>query len=264
MRASRCRSFRGGILFGLAVVFAAVPSQAQEAQPVKVKIQVDPKTVLAPISPDFIGLGYETSAVAQANYFSGKNAELIQLYRNLSDRGLIRIGGIISDHTQYVPDGAPAAHDAHQVTIITRKSLADLGEFTRATGWNVMWGLNLGTGTKEEAAAEAVAVDTAPGQPAAIFPDWQRGGESAPLQKELRRLLRGLSRLQGRDTAGAPGRGVFRARQRGKMGLDHKICQHRSRGTSSFSPSTIIAETPTIRNRPWRKCCVPTAAGKPG
>ena len=30
-----------------------------------------------------------------------------------------------------------------------------------ATGWRVMWGLNLGTGTKDEAAEEAMAVDQA-------------------------------------------------------------------------------------------------------
>ncbi len=124
-----------------------------------VKIQVDPTTIGSRISEDFIGFGYETSAVAQSNYFTAKNVTLVRLYRNLSSHGLIRIGGIISDHTKYVPEGLPAAHAQTDVTLINRTNLAELGGFARAVGWRVMWGLNLGTGSREEAVAEAAAVD---------------------------------------------------------------------------------------------------------
>jgi hypothetical protein len=41
--------------------------------------------------------------------------------------------------------------------------LVELGGFARAAGWKVMWGLNLGTGSKEEAAQEAMAVNAALG-----------------------------------------------------------------------------------------------------
>jgi hypothetical protein len=123
-----------------------------------VKIQIDPSTVISQIPEDFMGFGYETSAVAQSNYFSAKNVTLVRLYRNLSSHGLIRIGGIISDHTKYVPEGLPAAHSQTEITVINRTNLAELGGFARAVGWRVMWGLNLGTGSKEEAVEEAVAV----------------------------------------------------------------------------------------------------------
>jgi hypothetical protein len=133
-------------------------------QPVEVvKLRVDPNTVLTRISGDFLGFGYETSAVAQSNFFSAKNATMVQLYRNLSPHGLIRIGGIISDHTQYVAEGTPAARTQRETTIINRTNLADLGDFARAAGWKVMWGLNLGTGSKDEAVAEAVSVEAALG-----------------------------------------------------------------------------------------------------
>jgi hypothetical protein len=100
---------------------------------------------------------------AHSNFFSAKNVTMARLYRNLSPHGLIRVGGIISDHAKYSFDMTPAARTQKEVTIINQINLAELGAFARATGWKVMWGLNLGTGSKEEAAEEAVAVDAALG-----------------------------------------------------------------------------------------------------
>jgi hypothetical protein len=124
-------------------------------------VSVDTAITVSRIAPGFLGLGYETSAVAQPDYFSGKNKVLIRLYRNLGPHGLIRIGGNISDHTSYVPGGASAVRTERQVTVINDSDLARLAAFARATGWKVMWGLNLGTGSPGQAAAEAVAVTRA-------------------------------------------------------------------------------------------------------
>lgn len=137
------------------------PAHASEPESHAVTIQIDPSKSSGRISDEFIGFGYETSAVAQPGFFSAKNSRMIRLYQNLSPHGLIRIGGNVSDHTRFIPDGTPAAKTERDVTIINQANLADLGDFARATGWHVMWGLNLGTGTKEEAAIEAVAVDRA-------------------------------------------------------------------------------------------------------
>ena len=140
-------------------LFLCARLQAQDV----VQIQIDPKTMVSRISPDFVGFGYETSAVAQPSFFTARNSTMVQLYRNLSPHGLIRIGGNVSDHTKYVPDGAAAARTEKEVSVINRASLENLGGFARATGWKVMWGLNLGTGSKEEAVREAVAVEKALG-----------------------------------------------------------------------------------------------------
>ena len=140
------------------LLFFCGPLHAQKAPVRQVKIELDTKTVMGRISPGFIGFGYETSAVAQTNYFSGTNQPLIQLYRTLSPTGLIRIGGNISDHTRYEPDAASVVNPETAVTIINRRNLENLAAFARATGWRVMWGLNLGTGSKEAAAREAAAV----------------------------------------------------------------------------------------------------------
>lgn len=131
---------------------------AQDHHPAKIAIQVYPESVVNRIARDFIGFGYETSAVAQSNYFSANNTTLVRLYRNLSPHGLIRIGGNISDHTRYDPNGVATVQTETNVTVINRRNLEDLAGFARATGWRVMWGLNLGTGSREAAVQEAKAV----------------------------------------------------------------------------------------------------------
>lgn len=128
-----------------------------------IQIQVDPNTVLSPISDNFIGFGYETSALAREGFFSAKNTHMVQLYRTLSLNGLVRIGGIIGDHTHYETEGKTVANDQTATTVINRAVLVDLGGFLRATGWKAMWTLNLGTGSKEEAVEEALAVQSALG-----------------------------------------------------------------------------------------------------
>ncbi|HEY3864280.1 MAG TPA: hypothetical protein VGO59_20605 [Verrucomicrobiae bacterium] len=159
----------------LLIALAAVSSKGAP-----VRIQVETDSVVSRISPRFIGFGYETSAVAQPGFFSARNAVMIQLYRNLSPHGLIRIGGIISDHTEYAPNGALAARTQTGVTVINKASLEDLGQFARAIGWQVMWGLNLGTGSKEMAVEEAQAVDAALGNGLQSF---QIGNEVEALRR---------------------------------------------------------------------------------
>lgn len=130
---------------------------------VPVSIQLQPDAVGLPIAGNFIGFGYETCAVAREGYFSSNNTHLVQLYRTLSPLGLVRIGGNVSDHTRYVPDGTPMARSEQETSVINQAVLSDLGGFLKTTGWKAMWGLNLGTGTKAEAVQEALAVETALG-----------------------------------------------------------------------------------------------------
>ena len=146
------------LLFPLAVQAAEPPPG-----PTAVRLKVDPTSARNSIADSFIGLGYETSAVAREKFFSAENTHLVQLYRTLSPNGLVRIGGIIGDHTRFEPAGVPAAHDMNGTTVINKAVLADLGGFLRATGWTALWTLNLGAGSKEEAVQEALAVRSALG-----------------------------------------------------------------------------------------------------
>jgi len=163
LRKSTSHSIRQSALIVIGWSLAYGPSQAGAQNVEVVRIQVEPNTVLTRISPDFIGFGYESSAVAQSNFFSAKNSQMVNLYRNLSPHGVIRVGGNVSDHTRYLPNGTSAARSEKEVSIINQRDLIELGKFARATGWKVMWGLNLGSGSKEEAVTEAVAVDAALG-----------------------------------------------------------------------------------------------------
>jgi hypothetical protein len=151
------------VLLSTAPALSAAPDtgNAPQTNSEPVSIRVDPETVRGRISPGFIGFGYETSAVAQTNYFSAENKTLVQLYRNLGTQGLIRIGGNVSDHTEYLPAGQPRVRTEKEVTVINQACLVRLAGFVKATGWKVMWGLNLGTGSKAAAVREAVAVDQA-------------------------------------------------------------------------------------------------------
>jgi len=155
------RTYRivGLIAVAVTVLSSINPAHAAQQPDRVVRIQIETANSLGTIPEDFIGFGYETSAVAQSDFFAAKNTRMIRLYSNLARRGLIRIGGNVSDHTQFIPDGTPAVKTERETTVINRENLAGLSGFAQATGWRVMWGLNLGTGTREQATVEAVAVD---------------------------------------------------------------------------------------------------------
>jgi hypothetical protein len=147
------------IVVAVLMLFSQARARAADGETHIIKIHLDPSTVVAKIPDDFLGFGHETSAVAQPGFFSARNTRMIRLYQNLTPDGLIRIGGNVSDHARFIPDGTAVPKTERDVTIINQANLNDLADFARATDWRVMWGLNLGTGTKEEAAEEAVAVD---------------------------------------------------------------------------------------------------------
>jgi hypothetical protein len=147
-----------------AVLLCGLTSEAESVNSTEtVRLTIDPHSVGTAISEDFIGFGYETSAVAREGYFSPGNARLVQLYRTLSSHGLVRIGGNVSDHTRFVPEGSPQVRSEKETTVINQAVLDEFGGFLRATGWRAMWGLNLGSGSKEDAVQEAVAVHRALG-----------------------------------------------------------------------------------------------------
>jgi Glycosyl hydrolase family 79, N-terminal domain len=156
---SNRRAFISGLL---SVPFAALPirSLAQDKPGYAVRVQVQPQARLGRIATDFMGLGYEVSSVSERGLLSGSNQAYVQFVRTLGPRGVIRIGGNTSDYHSWSPDG-PAV-SSPMGTVVDRRALADLGTFLRATGWRLIWGLNLGQsagrGTMDQVVDEAVAV----------------------------------------------------------------------------------------------------------
>lgn len=117
---------------------------------------------LLPIAPDFMGLGYEISSVARPGLLSAANSVYVQLVRTLGARGVIRIGGNTSDYARYSP--AAAAVSSPNGTVVNDAVLRSLGGFLKATGWKLIWGLDLGTGSEADAIAEAKAVLSVAGE----------------------------------------------------------------------------------------------------
>ncbi len=154
------RSFLEGFMGCAALPLGgAARTLAQSASTKTIRVDVDARRRLGRIADDFIGLGYEISSVATPGLLSGKNRVNVRLVRGLGANGVIRIGGITSDRASFAPDAV--ASPAAKATVIDSESLRDLAGFLDATGWRLIWGLNLGSGNEQSAADEAVAVAAA-------------------------------------------------------------------------------------------------------
>jgi hypothetical protein len=197
---------------------------AHAAPSTEVHVRIDPgrtKGMVAGMIPsDFLGLGYEISSVAVQGLLAPENRRYIQLVRTLSSEGVIRIGGNTSDFSSWSPGGQ--ALSLPKGTVTNTASIDALGGFLRATGWKLIWGLNLGTGTAESAADQAAAVARAAGDRLLCFeignePDlFARSGHRpqgygyAEYLQDYRRFKEALLKrvpsapLAGPDVAGAP------------------------------------------------------------
>ena len=87
---------------------------------------------------------------------------MLPFIRTLGPRGVIRVGGNTSDYSIWSPNGQAAA--LPKATVTNRPSIRNLGTFLHATGWDLIWGLNLGHGTPESDADQAAEVAAAAGE----------------------------------------------------------------------------------------------------
>lgn len=121
------------------------------------------------VPQEFVGLSYESAQLANPDFFSVKNHELINIIRELAPRGNLRLGGGSSEYTTYSdepPPGPPpfevfgpdTSKTVKLGTITSSLALRNLRAFLDATNWSCLYGLNLGQGTVDNAVREAVAV----------------------------------------------------------------------------------------------------------
>jgi hypothetical protein len=143
--------------------------RSQSNAPIAGTLTIDESTTVATIPQDFIGLSYESAQLANPAFFSAENTALIALFRELSDSGVLRLGGGTSEFTAFTTEEPPTAVPSDSVgpdnsknvksdTPITPKSLRNLRAFLDATGWRCLYGLNLGRGPVARAAEEAFHV----------------------------------------------------------------------------------------------------------
>lgn len=118
------------------------------------------------ISSDFIGLSYENMQLEDPSFFSAKNKGLVEQFRAISPRGVLRLGGNTSEFDWWkATPGQPAPErklvlkdgSKPQDTLyaITPETIRELDGFLKATGWSCIYGLNLGFGTPQTDVPEA-------------------------------------------------------------------------------------------------------------
>ena len=134
---------RAAVIAALLIVASASPAQA--APPVTVR--VDPVSS-SQVGRDFAGFSYEKDRVG-AQMFNARNTDLVRLFRLLGP-SLLRIGGNLVDMTTWNPAGSGGVPAE-----VTPADIRELAIFAKATGWKVVYGINLKTNTPEQAAEEA-------------------------------------------------------------------------------------------------------------
>jgi len=145
-------------------VLARGSARSETAVPASVAIAYDDPG--RAISPDFIGLSYESALIAAPDYFSPDNYSLLGLIRALGARGVIRVGGNTSERTVWEAGAAKHAPDRY---VITPTAVDRLAAFMRKLDWRLIYGLNLADNTPARAADEAAYVARALGSKLIAF-----------------------------------------------------------------------------------------------
>ncbi len=107
-----------------------------------------------PIPSDFTGISVETSILPNTAYFNNSDLSLRELLKRLGNNGVLRVGGNSSEYSNWM-GMSPMRPQMYKIGPEEIDRLAAVAE---DINWQVIYGLNLGTGTPEQAAAEAKAV----------------------------------------------------------------------------------------------------------
>jgi hypothetical protein len=119
-----------------------IPSGATTAASITISA-----TTVGTIGQAFAGLSYEKSSMSEP-LFRSSNTDLIGMFKGLGT-SLLRIGGNSVDQTQWNASGTGGTFGE-----IAPSDIDALAGFLQATGWTVLYGVNLATSTPAAAAAE--------------------------------------------------------------------------------------------------------------
>ena len=124
--------------------------------PVDLTITVNRGTTVGTIGAAVAGLSYEKSHLDNG-FFTPTNADLIGLFKRLGT-SLLRIGGNSVDTTTWSATGPGGT-----AGVIAPPDVDALAGFAAATGWTVLYGVNMAADSPTAAAAEAAYVAKALG-----------------------------------------------------------------------------------------------------
>ena len=97
---------------------------------------------------EFLGFSYEKKMLSWP-LFQPDNSSLIALFKNLGP-GVLRLGGDSVDVSFFDPQGKGMS-----LNVVSPPDLERLAGFLKATGWRVIYGINMAHNTPDKAAAEA-------------------------------------------------------------------------------------------------------------
>jgi hypothetical protein len=115
------------------------------------RVTVRPDSVVGKLGAGFVGLSFEKTHMTDA-FFTVGNARLVALFKLLGP-GVLRLGGHDVDKATWDPGAKPVA--AGFGTSVGTAAVDALAAFLDATGWRVIYGVNMKTGSAQNAAAEA-------------------------------------------------------------------------------------------------------------
>jgi hypothetical protein len=164
------REFLFGV--GAAAAASAAPLRsAAQANATSAQLTISENPEARPIPLSYTGLSYEMAQLTDPEFFSAANRDLVEYFRLLSPHGVLRIGGNtsescwlkVNDQTPEPRLRVPAGNlDAnwmpHRLFRIEPHAIEELAGFLRATGWRLIFGLNLGNSSPQRAADEAAFV----------------------------------------------------------------------------------------------------------
>lgn len=135
-----------GALAAVATSAYAAPGAARSAA-TAVKITVS-KASSGSIGQGFAGFSYEKDRIG-AGVFNATDTNLVNLFKLLGPN-VIRIGGNLNDIVKWNPNGAGGS-----ASEVAPPDVTKLAGFLKATGWKVIYGINLKINTAANAASEA-------------------------------------------------------------------------------------------------------------
>ena len=124
------------------------PTAAPNAASSSASITITRSQTTGVLPPMLAGLSYEKSKIS-ANTFNAGNTGLIACFTRLG-ASILRIGGNSVDQTTWTPNGPGGTNGQ-----VAPSDISALAAFAQATGWRIIYGINLATNTPSSAAAEA-------------------------------------------------------------------------------------------------------------
>ncbi len=149
-----------------ALSIAAAGLRAQNPAQINANLVIPTEAAGPQIPGGFVGLSYELEELANPEFFSARNAGLIHAFKQISSRGVLRLGGNTSEFSWWkpTPDSPEPEHPHTREVVgepkasyyaVTPDAIRNLAAFLEATGWTCLYGINMGTNTPARAAEEA-------------------------------------------------------------------------------------------------------------